>query len=97
MLRARLWVCAVCVVSVRCVPWCVVLPLVCASGAPLSGALLRCCARRVLSVRDADSQQIQFEFAEFAGNSFAARICCEFGLKFLVLRNQGEFALRIRR
>ena len=47
--------------------------------------------------RDADSQRIQFEFAEFAANSFAARIRCEFGLKFLVLRIRGEFALRIRR
>ena len=35
--------------------------------------------------RDADSQRIQFEFAEFAANSFAARIRCEFGLKFTVL------------
>ena len=41
--------------------------------------------------RDADSQRIQFEFAEFAANSFAARIRCEFGLKFLVLRIRGEF------
>ena len=48
-------------------------------------------------VRDADSQRIQFEFAEFAANSFALRIRCEFGLKFLVLRIRGEFALRIRR
>ena len=47
--------------------------------------------------RDAESQRIQFEFAEFAANSFAARIRCEFGLKFLVLRIRGEFALRIRR
>ena len=47
-------------------------------------------------VRDEDSQRIQFEFAEFTANSFAARICCEFGLKFLVLRIRGEFALRIR-
>ena len=47
--------------------------------------------------RDADSQRIQFEFAEFAANSFAARIRCKFGLKFLVLRIRGEFALRIRR
>ena len=46
--------------------------------------------------RDADSQRIQFEFAEFAANSFAARIRCEFGLKFLVLRIRGEFALRNR-
>ena len=50
-----------------------------------------------LGVRDADSQRIQFGFAEFAANSFAARIRCEFGLKFLVLRIRGEFALRIRR
>ena len=47
--------------------------------------------------RDADSQRIQFEFAEFAANSFAARIRCEFGLKFSVLRIRGKFALRIRR
>ena len=47
---ARLWVCAACVVSVRCVLWCVVSLFVCPSGAPLSGALLRCCARRVLAV-----------------------------------------------
>ena len=46
--------------------------------------------------RDADWQRIQFEFAEFAANSFAVRIRCEFGLKFLVLRIRGEFALRIR-
>ena len=46
---------------------------------------------------DADSQRIQFEFAEFAANSFAARIRCEFVLKFLVLQIQGEFALRTRR
>ena len=43
------------------------------------------------------SQRIQFEFAEFAANSLALRIRCEFGLKFLVLRIRGEFALRIRR
>ena len=49
------------------------------------------------SSRDADSQRIQFEFAEFAANSFAARIRCEFGLKFTVVRIRGEFALRIRR
>ena len=46
--------------------------------------------------RDADSQRIQFGFAEFAANSFAARICCEFSLKFTVLRIRGEFPLRIR-
>ena len=28
------WVCAVCVVPVRCVPWCWVLPVACPSGAP---------------------------------------------------------------
>ena len=50
VLWARVWVCALCVVSVRCLPWCVVLPFVFPSGAPLSGALLRCCARRVLAV-----------------------------------------------
>ena len=49
------------------------------------------------SRRDADSQRIEFEFAEFAANSFAARIRCEFGLKFTVLRIRGEFALRICR
>ena len=43
-------VCAVCVVPVRCVSWCVVLPFACPSGAPLSGASLRCCARLVLVV-----------------------------------------------
>ena len=47
--------------------------------------------------RDADSQRIQFEFAEFPANSFATRIRCEFGVKFRVLRIQGEFGLRIRR
>ena len=47
--------------------------------------------------RDADSQRIQLQFAEFAANSFAARIRCEFGLKFLVLQIRGKFALRIRR
>ena len=50
VLWARMWVCAVCVVTVWCVPWCVVLPFVCPSGAPLSGALLWFCARRVLAV-----------------------------------------------
>ena len=40
--------------------------------------------------RDADSQRIQFEFAEIAANSFAVRIRCEFGLKFLVLRIRPE-------
>ena len=49
------------------------------------------------SGRDADSQRIQFVFAEFAANSFAARIRCEFGVKFRVLRIRGEFGLRIRR
>ena len=47
--------------------------------------------------RDADSQQTEFEFAEFAANSFAARIRCELGVKFRVLRIRGEFVLRIRR
>ena len=47
--------------------------------------------------RDADSQRIQFAFAELAANSFAAPIRCEFGLKSLVLRIRGEFALRICR
>ena len=47
--------------------------------------------------RDADSQRIQFEFAEFAANSFATRIRCKFGVKFRVLRIRGEFGLRIRR
>ena len=42
-------------------------------------------------------REFNFEFAEFAANSLAAQIRCEFGLKFLVLRIQGEFALRIRR
>ena len=50
VLWVRVWVCAVCLVPVRCVPWCLVLPFACPSGAPLSGALLRCCARRVLAV-----------------------------------------------
>ena len=44
---ARVWVCAVCVASVRCVSWCVVPPFSCPSGAPPSGALVRCCARCV--------------------------------------------------
>ena len=48
VLWARVWVCAVCVVSVRCVLWCVVLSFSCPSCAPLSGAAVRCCARRVL-------------------------------------------------
>ena len=47
VLWARVWVCAVCVVSVRCVLWCVVPPFACPSGAPLSGASVRCCARPV--------------------------------------------------
>ena len=46
----RVWVSAVCVVPVRCVPWCWVLPFACPSGAPLSDALLWCCAPRVLAV-----------------------------------------------
>ena len=46
----RVWVCVVWVVPVRCVLWCWVLPLACPSGAALSGALLRCCAPRVLAV-----------------------------------------------
>ena len=62
VLWARVCVCAVCVVPVRClcaggcvavqrVPWCVVLPVfVCLPGASLSGDLLWCCARRVLGV-----------------------------------------------
>ena len=48
--RVRVWVCAVFVMPVWCVPWCGVLPFACPSGAPLSGALLRCCAPRVLAV-----------------------------------------------
>ena len=48
--RVRVWVCAVCVVPVRCVPWCWVLPFACPSCALLSGALLRCCAPCVLAV-----------------------------------------------
>ena len=47
VLWARVLVCAVCVVSVRCVSWCVVPPFSCPSGAPLSGASVRCGARRV--------------------------------------------------
>ena len=50
VLWAQPWVRALCVVSVRCMPWCVVLPFVCPSDAPLSGALFQCCARRVLAV-----------------------------------------------
>ena len=50
LLWARAWVCAVCVVPVRCVSWCVVSPFACPSGAPLSGASVRCCARRVPAV-----------------------------------------------
>ena len=42
VLRARVWLCAVCVVSVRCVSWCVVPLFSCPSSAPLSGASLRC-------------------------------------------------------
>ena len=38
------WVCAVCVVSVPCVLWCVVPLFPCSSGAPLSGVSVRCCA-----------------------------------------------------
>ena len=47
VLWARVWVCAVCVVSVRCVSWCVVPLFSCPSGAPLSGASVRCGTRRV--------------------------------------------------
>ena len=47
VLWARVSVCAVCVVSVRCVSWCAVPLFSCPSGAPLSGASVRCCAHRV--------------------------------------------------
>ena len=47
VLWARVWVCAVCVVSVRCVSWCVVPLFSCPSGAPLSGASVRCGGRGV--------------------------------------------------
>ena len=50
VLWARLWVCAVCVVSVRCVSWCAVPLFSCPSGAPLSGVSVRCCARGVPAV-----------------------------------------------
>ena len=50
VLWARVSVCAVCVVSVRCVSWCAVPLFCCISGAPLSGASVRCCARRVPAV-----------------------------------------------
>ena len=73
-------------------------------GLSPGGVACHCYEARLVSgavpppaARDADSQRIQFEFAEFAANSFAARIRCEFGLKFLVLQIRGEFALRIRR
>ena len=49
-LWARVWVCAVCMVSVRCVSWCVVPLFSCPSGAPLSDASVRCYARRVPAV-----------------------------------------------
>ena len=67
------------------------------STAPAHQLLGSANAETTPASRDADSQRIQFEFAEFAANSFAARIRCEFGLKFLVLRIRGEFALRICR
>ena len=50
VLWASVWVCAVCVVSVQCVSCRVVSPFACPSGAPLSGASVRCCARRVPAV-----------------------------------------------
>ena len=50
VLWARVWVCAVDVVSVRCVSLCAVPLFTCLSGAPLSGASVRCCARRVPAV-----------------------------------------------
>ena len=43
-------VCAVCVVSVPCVSWCVVPLFPWSSGAPLSGVSVRCCARGVPAV-----------------------------------------------
>ena len=46
VLWARVWVCAVCVVSVRCVSWCAVPLFSCPSGAPLPSASVRCGARR---------------------------------------------------
>ena len=50
VLWARVWVCATCVVSVRCMSSCAVPLFSCPSGAPLSGASVRCCARRVPAV-----------------------------------------------
>ena len=50
VLWERLWVCAVCVVSVRCVSWCAVPLFSCPSGAPLSGASVQCSARRMPAV-----------------------------------------------
>ena len=50
VLWARVWVCVVCVVSVRCVSWCGMPLFSCPSRAPLSGASVRCCARRVPAV-----------------------------------------------
>ena len=50
VLWARVWVCAVCVVSVPCVSWCAVPLISCPSSAPLSSVSVRCCARRVPAV-----------------------------------------------
>ena len=47
VLWARPWVCALCVLSARCVSLCVVPLFACPSAAPLSSALVRCDARRV--------------------------------------------------
>ena len=80
-------------VVLRCC-WCLLCPLVACRAVLCCAVGWLCCF--LPGGRDADSQQIQFEFAEFAANLFAARTRCEFGLKFLVLRIQGKFALRIR-
>ena len=50
VLWARVLLCAMCVVSVRCVSWCAVSLFSCPSGAPLSGASVRCCACLVPAV-----------------------------------------------
>ena len=50
VLWAPVWVCAGCLVSVRCVSRCAVPLFSCPSGAPLSRASVRCCAPRVPAV-----------------------------------------------
>ena len=48
------------------------------------------------ATRDADVQQIAFEFGEIAANLFRLRICCKFAVKFTALQIRRIFGLLIR-